>query len=875
VLPVMVRPVLLVAAALCAQGHHGALAELPGEDLRLGRDVVPVSARVELALDPDRDGYTGVARFALEAAADADSFRLHSRGLVYRSVVLESGGSEIPVRAHPREGELVTIVPDRRLAAGRYALTIAFENRFDERGAGLYKTRSEGRNYIFTQFEAVDARQAFPCWDEPRFKHPWQLEVTIPDGLLAVSNTPVAEESVQAGRRKVLFAETKPLPSYLLALAVGPLETVPIPGLEVPGRIVTTHGSSHLASEAASAVAPALRELERYFGSPYPFEKLDLIAVPEFWYSAMENPGAIVFAERILLLDPRTSGFEERRRMIAILTHELAHMWFGDVVTMSWWDDLWLNESFANWIEGKVTTRVFPELRTDVDQLEGRESAFKLDSRSSARAIRRSVHPMANLVQMADALAYNKGEAVLGMFEQWLGQETFRAGILDYMHTHAWGNARGEDLWSSLSDAAGKDMSGPMESFLDQSGVPLVRAELMQYGRVRLTQRRFLAEGVRDRAENLWQIPVTIRVSNGTAVQTETFLMTGRMQVFTLPIRDPLWIHPNAGERGYYRWEIEPLALLLILDHHLAELDLRERVGLVDNLSALLVAGSLQGDTYLGALRRLAADHEPEVVLAVLRALQQVRVAFATPELEEPFARYVRACLGPAAERFGFEARPDEAPRVTILRPKILQWMADAGRDRNALEQGAAIGRAYLEGAAAMDPAMIETGLALYVLAGGREAWETVRARFESTDDALERQRLLRSLGAVQDSALVRGALDYSLTGPLRAPEIFVIAGALEAVPRIRSLVSPWMIENYEAIMERIPEIHALAIARSADGCSESRLEEVRRFLAAPEHQSVGIVDEMTRVSESVGDCARLAGRQGGAVAAYLASLPE
>ena len=278
------------------------------------------------------------------------------------------------------------------------------------------------------------------------------------------------------GRRTVAFARTKPLPSYLLALATGPLETVPIPGMSVPGRVVTVKGASGLAGEAVRTTPPLLAALERYFGRPYPYEKLDLIAVPEFWPGAMENPGAITFRDTILLLDARGASAAQREAHVTINAHELAHMWFGDLVTMEWWDDLWLNESFASWMGDKAAEEAFPELRTAVSDVATLQGAMVTDARLSTRAIRQPVSALDNLLQAADTLAYQKGEAVLGMVEAWVGPEAFRKGVLDYLAAHEWKNASAADLWRALGKAAGKDVGGVLATFLDQPGIPLVEA---------------------------------------------------------------------------------------------------------------------------------------------------------------------------------------------------------------------------------------------------------------------------------------------------------------------------------------------------------------------------------------------------------------
>src|SRR5439155_17675029 len=344
-------------------------------------------------------------------------------------------------------------------------------------------------------FEATEARCAFPCWDEPEFKIPFQVTLVVPEAHLAIGNTPVETDTVADGQRTVVFERTPPLPAYLLAIATGPLETVPIEGMRVPGRIVTIKGASGVAREAARVTPPLVAALEKYFGLPYPYRKLDLLAVPEFWPGAMENAGAIAFADRILLIDPRAASAGQKRTLVAVDAHELAHMWFGDLVTMKWWDDLWLNESFASWMGDKITQEVAPEYEMPLAEVEETQRAMLRDAQRSTRPIRAPIDVFDNIDEAFDELTYDKGQAVLTMFEAWLGPETFRKGVVAYLKAHAWGSATASDLWASLSKTAGRDVAGPMSTFLDQPGVPLVKVDLLPGGKVRLSQERFLNEG--------------------------------------------------------------------------------------------------------------------------------------------------------------------------------------------------------------------------------------------------------------------------------------------------------------------------------------------------------------------------------------------
>ncbi len=336
---------------------------LAADLVRLGSDVVPTAEAVSLTADPRSDDYSGSVVVDLQVKKATPTFRFHAEDMTLASLKLTKGNKAVDVTHAKGEDGTVLVTAAKPLQPGKYTLSIDFTNKYNRQAVGLYKmTVKDGTPYLFTQFEAIDARRAFPCWDEPGFKIPYELTLNIPEQYDAVSNTTVASESKSGGRKVIRFARTKPLPSYLIAVAVGEFESTPIEGMSVPGRVIAPKGQGRLTKLAAEITPPLLAALEKYFGSKHPFEKVDLIAVPEYWAGAMENPGAITYRDTVLLLDPAVATPAQRQNLIRVTAHELAHMWFGDLVTMEWWDDLWLNESFADWMGDKITDQVHPEL---------------------------------------------------------------------------------------------------------------------------------------------------------------------------------------------------------------------------------------------------------------------------------------------------------------------------------------------------------------------------------------------------------------------------------------------------------------------------------------------------------------------------------
>jgi hypothetical protein len=500
--------------------------------------------------------------------------------------------------------------------------------------------------------------------------------------------------------------------------------------------------------------------------------------------------------------------------------------------------------------------------------MEGTQFAMSTDARLSTRAIRQPVSSLDNLLQLADELAYQKGRAVLSMVETWAGPEAFRRGVLDYLAAHEWRNAVAADLWSALSKAAGKDVAGVMATFLDQPGVPLVTVDAIDGSRVRLSQRRFANLGVSPPAMS-WRIPVALKYETGGAVRSRVVLLAGPTDTVTLegPVA---WVHPNADERGYYRWSVPTATRRAIAEGGERVMTVRERVGFVGNASALLDAGSLRGDEYLELLLPFARDPDPKVVGAVADALQKIKRAFVTPELETTFAGYVRRLLAPSLERIGMERRPDEAEAVSLLRPELLLWLGRDGRDPAVLAYAAKVTAAYLADPAQGDPSVVGVALKLRALSGDRALFDEFRRRIEAATVPADRERFLAALGYFRSPELMEEALRFAAAGPLRPQEMFEIPQGVGTAVAAEERPYRFMKENYEVIRAKLPPMFLIFMTHFANGCSEERAKDASAFFSEPPHAVPGTDKEMAKVAEGVRDCASLRSREGGAVAAYL-----
>ena len=842
------------------------------EEIRLGNDVVPISQSVDLKLDANRSDYTGSVKILLEVRQATDRFRLHAEGQKIHNLSLFGLGGPIEAAFDSESDDVLYVRTGSALAPGRYQLEILFSSPFGTKATGLYRVEKDGAAYAFTQFEANDAREAFPCWDEPRFKIPFRMTLSVPEGHVAVTNTPQVSETVTDGFRTLTFKETRPLPTYLLAIATGPLESVEMPGLGVPGRILTVQGQTHLTSLALQMTPPILKELEAYFGSPHPFEKVDFIAVPEFWPGAMENAGAITYADGILLLD-ETATPGQRRLLAIVVAHELAHQWFGNLVTLEWWDDLWLNEAFATWMGEKVAHKLFPELGLDLSAVRSAQSILNQDARVSTAPIRREVKSVDHLLQDM-GVTYAKGSAVISMFERWMGPEAFRRGVNAYLKANAWGNATSTDLWRSLDEVSGKPVSAAMATFTEQPGFPTLAVEVLDGGKVRLTQRRFRNHGA-SLSDHVWRFPVTLKYPRDGATAMATVLLDSASATLGLDLPEgerPAWIYPNAGAAGYYRWTLESDGLQRVAALAGSVLSPAERIELVGNVGALLDAGKLGGGGFLDLIGSLADDPDPQVVRSILSELGAVKSAFVPATLEDAFAAYVRRTLTPALERIGLEKKPGEAEAAALVRPTLIRWLGEEGRDQKIRAQARAWMHSYLENPASIDPSLVNVAVSLAAAAGDQELFEDFRRRFETAETPAERQRFLAALGAFDDPEIRRKALDYALEGPLRPTEIFSISSSMGDTVEGRDLLFDWFTANYDKVVARVPPIYASSMPFVAGGCSASRLERGRRFFEQPGRALPGAARRLEKVAEQVESCLALRQREGEAVSRYLLS---
>ncbi|MDQ1438372.1 MAG: tricorn protease interacting factor [Acidimicrobiaceae bacterium] len=737
---------------------------------RLPRTVSPV--RYDLTLSPDLDAaaFAGEARIHVEVHEPVDAIVLNALELDITSaeVIAEADGAQHEGRVTLDEAtERATIALPAALDAGTYTLHLTFTGTLNDKLRGFYRstfTDDDGNERVIatTQFESTDARRAFPCWDEPDRKAVFGVTLVVDKGLTAVSNSPIAEEDdLGDGRRQVRFADTMKMSTYLVAFVVGPLEsTDPIDVDGTPLRVVCVPGKSHLAGFALEVGAHSLRYFAKYFGIPYPGDKLDLIALPDFAMGAMENVGAVTFRENLLLIDTDLGTRGELERVADVIAHEIAHMWFGDLVTMKWWNGIWLNEAFATFMELLCVDDFRPEWDRWVTFGLTRGAAMVIDSLASTRPIEFPVGAPQEAEGMFDVLTYQKGAGVLRMLEQYLGDEAFRSGIARYIDTHQYSNTETTDLWDAIEAATGEPARATMDTWIFQGGYPVVSVEQgTDATDLVLSQRRF--RYVEHDDDALWRVPVLIRASVAGEVVRQRVLLTERETTVRLPGK-PDWVVVNAGGSGVYRVRYAA-ELLRALTTDVSHLDKLERFNLVGDTWASVLAGTTSPAEYVDLLRLFRDETDPAVWAVIVSGLGALRRAM--PETDRPrLQRFVRELVGPQVTRLGWTPQPGESELDAELRGHLLLALGWLGADEAVIEQARQLHEQYLADPSSVEPNVADTVATLVARTGGEGDFQAFLDRWRHPSNPQEEMRYLYLLAEYRHPSLARRALDLAIS---------------------------------------------------------------------------------------------------------------
>ena len=851
--------------------------DAPTDDARPAQDAryrLPATARprrYRLALAPDLDAgrFAGTEEIELELLEPADRVVLNALELDLHAPALlpgwgdrddpgaadpttgaagtfgldphgaggagsSAGGGAIACRLEwDAEAEQVAFVAGRTLEAGPYRLRCAFSGELGERLDGFYRSTfvdEDGRERTIatTQFEETHARKAFPCFDEPAAKATFTVTLDAPAGTVALSNAAeVAVEDLAGGVRRTRFAETMSMSTYLVAFVVGPLEvTEPVDVDGVAVRVAHVPGRSHLTAPALESAAHALRFFAGYFDLPYPGDKLDLVAVPDFAAGAMENLGCVTFREAILLADPATASRPELERLAEVVEHELAHMWFGDLVTMGWWNGIWLNEAFATFMALRCQDDFRPEWEVFVGFARSRATALAVDGLHRTRSVEYPVHAPEDAAAMFDVLTYEKGAGVLWMLEQYLGADRFRDGVRRYLRAHAYANTETSDLWDAIEAVAGGEpIRALMDTWIFQGGYPLVRAAsvLGEGGEemVELRQSPFsylpLEEAFPDGAGtsavgSSWLVPVL-----ADPVRERDTGAGGQLRVLLgdEPARLPATAGPvvvNAGGTGFFRCSYDRTLLTGLLAD-LERLEALERYDLLADLWATVVAGIDPLDDLFVLLGRLQREHDPNVWSVAIGALGLLDAL--CQEADRPaLHRIVRQLLTPQLDRVGWTPSAGEGEQTPLLRSSLVAALGTFGDDPAVADRAGELFAADRAGTAPLPPDLASAVLAVVAHRAGHDDLEALLARYRSPRDPMDEVRHLNALARLSDPALAGEVLPLTL-GEIRSQNAPYLVGAMLASRALGPAAFAFVEERFDDMLQRFP---ANSIARMLEG---------------------------------------------------------
>jgi alanyl aminopeptidase len=838
-------------------------AALPGTDepvptLRLPGDVHPLAESIELHVDPKQDRYTGSVDISVSLDKPRALVWLHGKALhVTAASVVPDGAPPMSATWEERhDSGVARLVLASPAPAGKARLHVEFDAAFGNGQKGLYKATEAGESYAYTQFEAIAAREAFPCFDDPGFKIPFTTTLYVPLDAKAVANTHETSHAPESGAMRFAFAPTQPIPSYLVAFAVGPFDIVPAPDVApdgvrtrpLPMRGVSVRGRGNEMTYALAHAGEILTALEKYTGIEYPYDKLDIIAVPGKG-GAMENPGAVTFREAALLFDASTATVGQRRGYAHVVAHEFAHQWTGDLVTMQWWDDTWLNEAFATWLGHKTVDAWDPKMHAGMALLRSVQGAMSTDALVNARAIRQPITSTHDIENAFDTITYQKGGGVLAMFERWAGADAWQKGLHAYLDQHRFGSATADDFLDAENAATGKDVKTAFHTFLDQPGLPFVEVSV-QCGRgpakVHMKQSRYLPLGSSGDANRTWQIPVCVRTPSRadctmlTQAEGDLMLPGPPSQAMRPPSPDycPDWVFPNADADGYYRFALAS-ADLAKLRKHLDSLTTREKLAYATSVRAGYSRGTTPYADALAAVTPLVAEHDPAAAEEPMGYVSQARDWLSADSLRAKVESYARTLYGPLARKLGWDAGKDDDDETRQLRGSVIGFVAMTGRDPQIRAEAKKRGLAYMGVGKdakihvdAVDPNLASTCLAVVGEEADRATWDAMKALFtQSVDEAL-RGRLLWAMGLAKDATLAAAARELVLDPSLRDNETLTPLWAQLSAFETRETAWAWLKDHYDAVRARLPKHHGgvALVGAPHSFCDEAHAADAQAF---------------------------------------------
>ena len=759
--PAKAKPKPVAAAQAGSKG-----ATFASVTTQLPRNVRPSHYDLSFTPDADKMSFTAKVKIAIEVVEPTSTITLQAADLAFsKAEIVGIGAATVKV---DDEAQTASFTFAKALPKGKYVLALDYTGKIYTQAAGLfaldYETETGKKRAIYTQFENSDARRFIPSWDEPFYKATYSVEATIPTGQMALGNMPIASsKDLGGGKTLVKFATSPKMSTYLLFFGVGEFDRASVKSAGVDVGVVTKKGDTPKAAFALKSAADILPWYNDYFGTPYPLPVLDNIAAPgrSQFFSAMENWGAIFYFEYAMNLDPKISTESDKQNVFTTVAHEMAHQWFGDLVTMAWWDDLWLNEGFASWMEGRATEHFHPEWNSALGSVGGREYAMGLDALSTTHPVVQHVTTVEQASQAFDAITYQKGEAVIRMLESYVGHDAWRDGVRAYMKKHAHGNTVSDDLWSSVEAAAKKPILAIAHDFTLQPGVPLITVDAAACAAgkttLTLTQGQF-SKDMPDKAPLIWRTPVTVQAVGGGTAKT---LVTGGKGSVTVDGCGPVVV--NAGQAGYFRTQYGAERFGGIVQSF-AKLPAIDQLGVMSDAWSMGLAGYQPATDFLDLAKATPADADPQVFSKIAGVYSSIDGLYeGMPAERAAFRKLAIAKLRPLLAKVGWTAKAGEPDRIAILRGELIGTLGGLG-DAEVVAEATRRFNADKTDPSAIPGTLRRTILGVVARHAGAATWDNIHAQAVAEKTPLIRAQLFSLLASAEDETLARKALELALT---------------------------------------------------------------------------------------------------------------
>jgi aminopeptidase N len=840
---------------------------------RLPEVASPENYKLTFTPDLEKARFEGDETISLRVMKPTSEITLNAVDIDFHEVSITSGGSTQKAKVTPeKEKEMVVLSVEKPLSPGPATVHITYTGILNDEMRGLYLGKDDqGRKYAASQFEATDARRAYPSFDEPGYKATFDITAVADKGQVAISNYKVVSDTPGPGdKHTVRFATTAKLSSYLAALVVGNFEYIEGSADGIPIRVYSTPGKKEMGKFALESAEHILNYYDKYFGIKYPYGKLDLIGLPDFSAGAMENAGCITFREVILLIDEKQGSVDLKKTIASVISHEMAHMWFGDLVTMKWWDDIWLNEGFATWMSSKPLEKWKPEWNYDLDDVSGTGGTLNTDSLANTRPIHQAAETPAQIQELFDGIAYGKAASVLRMLEAYLGEQTFQAGVNAYLQKHQYANATADDFWDTQAKTSKKPVDQIMPTFVKQAGVPIIDVKSQCSGSattINVDQRRFYNDREKFQAANdqLWQVPMCLKSSSG-AQKCE--LLTKRQATFTLP-GCSTWVLGNAGATGYYRVGYQPDAVRALAAAAETKLSPAERIDLQTDIWASVRIGREPVGDYLAFAQGLGADRNRAVLDDVLQRLDYIGKYLVTDNDRESYQAWLRQYLTPILKDVGGEAKGGESDEQRTLRARLFQALGYDARDPDVLAKAHQIADQALENPASVDREMAAGAFALAALKGDQALYDRLMSALKDPKSPEEYYMYLFSLAQFSDAKLLQQTLDYAISPAVRSQDALGLITNVMSNPEGEKQAWDFVLAHWDAVQKAGgPFASAQVLGATSSFCDARMRDQVVGFYAA--HKIEAAERTYRQSIERINNCIDLKSQQEPQLASWL-----